>query len=194
MGALRDKLTEMQHDLEALERFARMSTGSTDGLAVGSWPSEPPCASEPEMRSLVEQYPQMCAFAERLRLREFESLQHFVSPQVFDSEVRVKQQMVQDFESTSQLLKVKDQMIWTLLDERETMRKEHEELQRRHAALEEQMEQLNKESVDEIQEWVQLNDRVTQQNEQLKAQLNARGSGRAEPGSFRPRERGQAGK
>merc|ERR1711998_434956 len=141
MGALRDKLTEMQHDLEALERFARMSTGSTDGLAVGSWPSEPPCASEPEMRSLVEQYPQM----------------------------------VQDFESTSQLLKVKDQMIWTLLDERETMRKEHEELQRRHAALEEQMEQLNKESVDEIQEWVQLNDRVTQQNEQLKAQLNARG-------------------
>jgi hypothetical protein len=202
MKALRDQLTEMQHDLEGFERFARMSTGSADGLAVGAWPSEPPCASETDMRSLVEQYPQMCAFAERLRLREFESLQHFISPQVsgfpvievihihtntdlylshstlgtqppqvFESEVRTRQQVAQQSESASQLLKVKDEMIFTLLHEREAMKKEQEELRSRHTTLEGQMEQLNKASVEEIEEWVRLTDRMKQQVEQLKAQL-----------------------
>eukprot|EP00742_Colponemidia_sp_Colp-10_P013158 GILJ01014851.1.p1 GENE.GILJ01014851.1~~GILJ01014851.1.p1 ORF type:complete len:822 (-),score=152.92 GILJ01014851.1:143-2488(-) len=102
----------------------------------------------PDIFSFLQRYPSILSIIDELVNNPTRQLNQDVVPDDLPKEVKEREEMIERYKSVHNLLRVKDQIIWSVLKDRQNI-------------IEQQNTELKEEAQNEIQEWAKLADRFS---------------------------------
>lgn len=124
LSMLKEEMKELRADLDEIEKVSKQVEIITENVSIV------------EMRRFLQDFPQMFKTAEKIAKR-------VMKPQDNTPDTTIP---FRKYENAVTMLKVKDQVIWELVQERDALRK-------RNADIESDVKELSKVSTEEMQEW-----------------------------------------